>query len=66
MKAIRIKGVTAQFKPITIAITLETQEEVDALKSASDSLEWPHIDCMHSVDDRSVWCKVLDCIGEEV
>jgi len=66
MKVTRIAGVTTLFKPITVAVTLESQEEVDAIRTASTNLSWSEIDAMHTSEDRSFWCAVLEAIGEEI
>jgi len=67
MKVTRIEGVTSNFKPITIAITLESVEEVQALHMATANLTASEIEStIYTKKDRVIWSDLLAAIGYEL
>lgn len=63
MKATRIKSVDV-FTPITIKVTINTQQEYDALLLAEQSLCRSDIADEYSYRERGVWVETLDAIAE--
>ena len=73
MKAELIKEeVVPVFKPMTVQVTITTQEEYDAMQVAGRSLIISEIQAtddgydMYSVQTRSLWIQVLNGIAEAI
>ena len=61
MKAELIKEeVVPVFKPIAITVTIESQDEVNALLTARSDLCVSDIDTAHESDTRYIWVDMLE------
>ena len=74
MKAELIKEeaveVVPVFKPMTVQVTITTQEEYDAIQRAGKSLIASEIEARigfapYSRSERTVWVEVLELIAQE-
>ena len=71
MKAELIKEeVVSVFKPMTVQVTIDTQEEYDAIQRAGESLMENEIKAdirfyQYTLSEREVWVYVLNLIAGE-
>jgi hypothetical protein len=61
---------TTVFKPITLTLVIETQEEYDAIQLAGESLNTEEIKSVqgfkpYSYSERTVWVELLECVARE-
>jgi hypothetical protein len=65
MKAVRITPVN-KFTPIKVEVTINTQEELNAILRAEEVLCRDQINDAHSYTDRGLWVETLDAIAQAV
>tara|TARA_R110002153_G_scaffold52359_1_gene146841 strand:+ start:389 stop:628 length:240 start_codon:yes stop_codon:yes gene_type:complete len=71
MNAELIKEVNPGFKPITVQVTITTQEEYDAIQRAGKSLLASEINVKngftpYSLNERTIWVFLLELIAQEL
>ena len=53
-----------EFQPIRIMFTIESQEELDALKVTRKALVCDEIDSIYPEETRTIWVSALDALTE--